>query len=115
MQTSGPKKMKRIRGKGIWASRRINAKPNVIRKALLYMRRVYGMKVGAQYPGRSASLSERTNSAARRGDEVAEVSRRHSSSSNHERRPELNESERSPGARWILEAQARWLRSQSEP
>ncbi len=32
MQTSGPKNMKRIRGRRPWASRHENAKPEVIRK-----------------------------------------------------------------------------------
>jgi RNA-directed DNA polymerase len=39
------------------------------------MRRVCGRKVTAQYPGRSAALSERTRPTERRSDGVAEVSR----------------------------------------
>ena len=40
------------------------------------MRRVCGRKVGALYPGRSAFSSERTNSAARRSDELDQWLRR---------------------------------------
>ena len=79
MQTSGPTNRKRIRGMHIWASRHEDAKPNVTRKVCMYMRRVYGRKVTAQYPGRSVRLSERTSAAERRCDECTEVSRGHSS------------------------------------
>jgi len=53
--------------------------PIVIRKAWEYMRRVYGRKVGAQYPGRSVRLLP-ANTVVRRCDGRAEVSRGHSSS-----------------------------------
>ncbi len=96
MQTPGPTNRKRIRGMHIWASRHEDGKPNVTRKVCMYMRRVYGRKVTAQYPGRSVRLSERTKTVERRCDECTEVSRGHSSSANQERRPELNESERKP-------------------
>ena len=50
-------------------------------------------KVSAHYPGRSATLLVATL-AERRGEEVAEVSRGHSSSFRPERRPELEVTER---------------------
>ena len=84
MQTPGPTNRKRVRGMHIWASRLRDAKPNVTRKVWMYMRRVCGRKVAAQYPGRSARLFERTSMAARRCDRRAEVSRGHSSSTNQE-------------------------------
>jgi hypothetical protein len=83
MQTPGPKNMKRIEACTFWASRHEDAKPDVTRRMCTYMRRVCGRKVAAQYPGRSACLSERTNLAERRGEEQAEVSRGHSSPANH--------------------------------
>jgi hypothetical protein len=47
------------------------------------------VKVSAQYPGRSATLLSELQWAERRLEEVAEVSRGHSSSIRPERRPEL--------------------------
>ena len=43
------------------------------------MRRMYGRKAGAQYPGRSVRLSHGIRAAARRPEECAEVSRGHKS------------------------------------
>ena len=68
MQTPGPTNRKRIGGILIWVSRHGNAKPNVTRKMSMYMRRVYGRKVIAQYPGRSVRPSERTSIVERRCD-----------------------------------------------
>ncbi len=51
--------------------------PIVIRKAWEYMRRVYGGKVGAPYPGRSVRLHT-ANAVVKRRDGRAEVSRGHS-------------------------------------
>lgn len=84
MQNPGPTNRKRIVGIHIWASRRKDAKPNVTRKVCMYMRRVYGMKVAAQYPGRSALSSDRTRIIERWFDMWAEVSRGHISSANLE-------------------------------
>ena len=84
MQTPGRTNRKRIGGMHIWASRPKDANPDVTRKVCMYMRRVYGREVSAQYPWRSARMSERTSAAARRCDGRSEVSRGHSSSTNQE-------------------------------
>jgi hypothetical protein len=89
MQTPGPKNMKRIEAYTPWASRQIDAKPNVTRRVCAYMRRVCGRKVTAQYPGRSVSLSERTSLAERRDDGQAEVSRGRSSPTNQDEGPNV--------------------------
>ena len=62
--------------------------PIVIRKTRKYMRRVYGEKVGAQYPGRSACLPLATI-VKRRRDERAEVSRGHSSPAHGDEGPNM--------------------------
>jgi len=67
--------------------RHLSSKSNTCTESLYVDAAGISVKVRAHYPGRSATLPRATD-AERRREEVAEVSRGHSSSIRPERRPE---------------------------